>query len=159
MKFFRKYAWVVPLKDKKGVSVVDVFQKILDDSDRKPNKMWIDKGGEFYNSSFKKCLKDNDIEMYSIHNEGKYVVAERFIRTLKTKIYKYMTSISKYVYINKLDGIVNECNDTYHRTIKMKHVDVKDNTYFDFKKKGNDRDPKFNVGDHVRVSKYEIYFC
>ena len=70
-----------------------------------------------------------------------------------------MTSISKYVYINKLDGIVNECNDTYHRTIKMKHVDVKDNTYFDFKKKGNDRDPKFNVGDHVRVSKYEIYFC
>ena len=95
MKFFRKYAWVVPFKDKKGVSVVDVFQKILDDSDRKPNKMWIDKGVEFYNSSFKKWLKDNDIEMYLIHNEGKYVVAERFIRTLKTKIYKYMTSISK----------------------------------------------------------------
>ena len=121
--------------------------------------MWIDKGVEFYNSSFKKWLKDNDIEMYLIHNEGKYVVAERFIRTLKTKIYKYMTSISKYVYIDKLDGIVNECNNTYHRTIKMKHVDVKDNTYFDFKKVGNDRDPKFNVGDHVRVSKYKIYFC
>ena len=65
---FRKYAWLVPLKDKKGVSIVDAFQKILDDWNRKPNKIWVDKGSEFYNSSFKKWLKDNDIEMYSIHN-------------------------------------------------------------------------------------------
>ena len=76
-------------------------------------------------------MKDNDIEMYSIHNEGKSVVAERFIRTLKTKIYKYMTSISKNVYIDKLDNIVSECINTYHRKIKMKPVDVKDNTYID----------------------------
>ena len=127
---FSKYAWVVPLKDKKGVSIVDAFQKILDDSNRKPNKIWVDKGSEFYNNSFKKWLKDNDIEMYSIHNEGKSVVAERFIGTLKTKIYKYMASISENVYINKLDDTVNECN-TYHRTIKMKPVDVKDNAYID----------------------------
>ena len=127
--FFSKYAWVVPLKDKKGVSIVDAFQKILDDSNRKPNKIWVDKGSEFYNSSFKKWLKDNDIEMYSIHNEGKSVVAERFIRTLKNKIYKYMTAISKNVYIDKLDDIVNEYNNTYHRTIKMKPVDVKDITF------------------------------
>ena len=92
---FSKYAWVVPLKDKKGVSIVDAFQKILDDSNRKPNKIWVDKGSEFYNNSFKKWLKDNDIEMYSIHNEGKSVVAERFIRILKTKIYKCMISVSK----------------------------------------------------------------
>ena len=92
---FSKYAWAVPLKDKKSVSIVDAFQKILDDSNRKPNKIWVDKGSEFYNSSFKKWLKDNDIEMYSIHDEGKSVVAKRFIRTLKTKIYKYMTSVSK----------------------------------------------------------------
>ena len=72
--------------------------------------------------------------MYSIHNEGKSVVAERFIRTLKTKIYKYMTSISKNVYLNKLYDIVNEYNNTYHKTIKMKPVNVKDNTYIDFKK-------------------------
>ena len=85
---FSKYAWVVPSKDKKGVSIVDAFQKILDDSNRKPNKIWVDKGSEFYNNSFKKWLKDNDIEMYLIHNEGKSVVAERFICTLKTKIYK-----------------------------------------------------------------------
>ena len=84
---FSKYAWVVPLKDKKGISIVNAFQKILKESDRKPNKIWVDKGSEFYNSSFKKWLKDNDIEMYSIHNEGKSVVAKRFIRTLKTKIY------------------------------------------------------------------------
>ena len=127
---FSKYAWVVPLKDKKGVSIVDAFQKILDDSNRKPNKIWVDKGSEFYNSSFKKWLKDNDIEIYSIHNKGKSVVAERFIGTLKTKIYKYMASISENVYINKLDDTVNECN-TYHRTIKMKPVDVKDNAYID----------------------------
>ena len=98
----------------------NAFQKTLDNSMRKPNKIWVDKGSEFYNSSFKKWLKDNDIEMYSIHNEGKSVVAERFIRTLKNKIYKHMTSISKNGYIDKLDDIVNGCNNSYHRTIKMK---------------------------------------
>ena len=117
--------------------------------------MWVNKGSKFYNDYFKKWLKDNDIEMYSVHNEEKSVVAERFIRTLKTKIYKYMTSVSKNVYIDKLDDIVNEYNNTYHRTIKMKPVDVKDNTYIDFKKEVNDRDPKFKVGDHVRISKYK----
>ena len=81
---FSKYAWVVPLKDKKGVSIVNAFPKILKESDRKPNKIWVNKGSEFYNSSFKKWLKHNNIEIYSIHNEGKSVVAERFIRTLKT---------------------------------------------------------------------------
>ena len=84
---FNKYAWVVLLKDKNGVSIVDAFQKILDKSGGKPNKIWVDRGSKFYNNSFKKWLKDNDIEMYLIHNEGKFVVAERFIRTLKTKIY------------------------------------------------------------------------
>ena len=77
---FSKYAWVAPLKDKKGVSIINAFQKIFDDSNRKPNKKWVDKRSEFYNNSFKKWLKDNDIEMYSIHNEGKSVVAERFIK-------------------------------------------------------------------------------
>ena len=129
---FSKYAWVVPLKDKIGVSIVDALQKILDDSDRKPNKIWVDKENEFYNNSFKKWFKDHDIEMYSIYNEGKSVVAERLIRTLKTKIYKYMTSVSKNVYIDNLDDIVGEYNITYHRTIKIKPAHVKDNTYTDF---------------------------
>ena len=103
----------------------------------------------------KPWLEKNDIEMYSAHNEGKSIVAERFIRTLKNKIYKYMTSISKNVYIDKLDDIVNEYNNTKHRTTQMKPIDVKDNTYIDFVKEVNDDDPKFKVGDHARISKYK----
>ena len=119
---FSKYAWIVPLKDKKGISIVKAFQIILKQSNRcakgttvqhvKPNKIWVDKGSELYNAFFKKWLRDNDIVMYSAHNEGKSVVDERFIITLKSKIYKYMTSISKNVYIDKLDDIVNEYNNT-----------------------------------------------
>ena len=90
--------------------------------------------------------------MYSTHNEGKSVVAERFIITLKSKIYKYMTSISKSVYINKLDDIVDEYNNTYHTTIK-------DNTYINANKEINNKDPKFKVGDHVRISKYKNIFA
>ena len=97
--------------------------------------------------------------MYSIYNEGKYVAAERFIRRLKTKIYKYMTSVSKNVYIDKLDDIVVKYDNTYHRTIKMKPVDVKDNTYIDFNKEGNDKDPKFKLSDHARISKYKNIFA
>ena len=156
---FSKYAWVIPLKDKKGVSIVNAFQRILKESNRKPNKIWLDKGSEFYNISFKKWLKDNDIEIHSTSNEGKSVIAERFIRTLKNKIYKYMTSISKNGYIDKLDDIVRKYNNTYHTSIKMKPVDVKDNTYVDFKKEVNDKDPKFKVGDHVRTSKYKNIFA
>ena len=97
--------------------------------------------------------------MYLIQNEGKSVHTERFIRILKTKIYKYMTSVSKHVFTDKLDDIVNEYNNTYHRTIKMKPVDVKDNTYVDSSKNVNDKDPKFNVGGHVRISKYKNIFA
>ena len=104
---YSKYAWIVPLKDKKGVRFVNAFQSILNKSNRKPNKIWVDKGSEFYNRSMKSWLEKNDIEMYSTHNEGTSVVAERFIRTIKNKIYKHMTSISKNVYIDKLDDIVN----------------------------------------------------
>ena len=82
---FRKYAWVVPMKDKKGVSIVNAFQK-SNDSIRKQSKIWVDKRNELYNNSSKTWLKDNGIEMYSIHNEGKSAVVERIIRTLKTKI-------------------------------------------------------------------------
>ena len=150
---FSKYAWVVPLKDKKGISIVKAFQSILKqtNSKRKPNKIWVDEGSEFYNASFKKWLQGNDIVMYSTHNEGKSVVAERFIRTLKSKIYKYMTSISKNVYIDKLDDIVGEYNSAYHTTIKMKPIDIKDNTYINTDKKINNKDPKFKVGDRVRI--------
>ena len=93
--------------------------------------------------------------MYSTHNEGKSVIAERFIRTLKNKIYKYMTSISKNVIIDKLGDMVNKYNNTYHSTIKMKPVDVKSNTYIESSKEINNKNPKFKIGDTVRISKYK----
>ena len=96
------------MKDKKGITITTTFQKILVESNRKPNKIWVDRGSEFYNRSVKHFLQNNDIEMYSTHNKGKSVIAERFIRTLKNKIYKYMTSVSKNVYTDKLDDIVNK---------------------------------------------------
>ena len=97
--------------------------------------------------------------MYSIHNKGKFAVAERFIRTLKNKIFKHMTAISKNFYFDVLDNIVNKYNNKVHRTIKMKPIDVKDNTYVDSKKELNDKDPKFKVRDHVRISKYKNNFA
>ena len=97
--------------------------------------------------------------MYSTHNEGKSVVTERFIRTLKNKIYKCMTSISKNVYIDKSDDIVNKCINTYHRTIIIKTVDVKPSIYIDFNKENNKEGPKYKVGNHIRISKYKNIFA
>ena len=98
---FGEYAWLFPLED---ITINNTFQKILDKSNYKPNKKWVEKGSEFYKRSMKSWLQDNDVEMCSIHKEEKSAVGERFIRTLK-KIYKYMTSVSKNVYIDKLDEI------------------------------------------------------
>ena len=156
---FRKYAFVVPLKDKKGTSIVNAFQSILDKSKRKPNKIWVDQGSEFYNSFFKKWLKNNDIVMYSTYNEGKSVVAERFIRTLKNKSNKHMTAVSKSVYYVVLDDIVKNYNNTWHSTIKMKPKDVKDNNITKYVEEFNKKDPKFNIGDRARISKYKNIFA
>ena len=89
---FRKYAWVVPIKDKKGTSIVNAFKKIIP-KERKPNKLWVDQGSESYNNTFKDFLKINNTEMYSTCSEGKFAIAERFIKTLKNKIFKHMTAI------------------------------------------------------------------
>ena len=121
---FSKYAWVIPIKDKKGTSIVNAFKKIISEK-RKPNKIWVDQGSEFYNNSFKDFLKINNIEMYSTYNEGKSVVAERFIRTLKNKIFKHMTAFSKNIYFDVLDDVVNKYNNTVHTTIKMKPIVTK----------------------------------
>ena len=102
---FSKYAWVAPLKYKRGIRIVNAFEKKISNG-RKPNKIWVDQGGEFYNNLFKRFLKNKDIEMYSTYNEGKSVFAERFIRTLKNKLFKHMTVISKNVYFDVLDNIV-----------------------------------------------------
>ena len=151
---FSKYAWVVPLKDKRGISIVNAFQKIISEG-RKPNKIWVDQGSEFYNNSFKDFLKINNIEMYSTYNEGKSVVAERFIRTLKNKIFKHMTAVSRNVYFDVLDDIVDKYNDTGHRTIKMKPIDVTSDSYAECNEDSNVTKPKFIVGLYVRISKYK----
>ena len=156
---FSKYAWVVPLKDKKGVAIVNAFQKILDSSKRKPNNLWVDQGSEFYYNHFKKILKDNDISIYSTYNEGKSVVAERFIKILNNKTSKRMTAISKNVHFHVLDYIVDEYKNTYHKTIKMKPVGVGDDSFAEYNEKSNEKDPKFKIGDHVRISKYKNIFA
>ena len=119
---FSKYAWVTSLK---GLTITNDFQKILAESNREPNEILVDKGSVFYDRSLKSWVQDCDLEIYSTHNEVIFAAAERFIRTLKNKISKYMASKSKYVHINKLDDRVNKYNNTYQSAIKMKPVDVK----------------------------------
>ena len=115
------------------------LKKILSDSNRKSNKIWVDQGSEFYNNCFKDFLKINNIEMYPTYKKGKSVVAERFIRILKTKIFKHMTAVSKNVCFDVLDDIVNKYNNTVHKTIKMKPIGVMGDIYAkyseDFNKK------------------------
>ena len=156
---FSKYAWIFPLKDKKGITIVNPFQKILDSSNRKPNEIWVDQSGEFNNKFLKRFLKINNIEMNSTYNEGKSVVPERFIRTLENKIFKHMTALSKNVYFDVLDDIVKKYNNTVHRTIKLKPIDVTSNPYAEYNENSNEKDPKFKVGGHVRISKYKNIFA
>ena len=134
-------------------------KKKLNDSNRKPNKLWVDQVSEFYNKSFKDLLKINNIAMYSTYNEGKSIVAERFIRTLKNKILKHMTAISKNVYCNVLHDTVNTYNNTVHRTINMKPVDITDDFYVKYNKGLYKKYPKFKVSDYARISNYKNIFA
>ena len=151
-----KYAFVVPLKDKKGTDIANAFKSILNYSKNKSNKIWVDQSSEFYESHFKKYLKDNNIEIYSTHNERKSV--ETFVTTLKNKIYNHITAISKNVCFDVLDDIVDEYNNTYHRTIKMKPTDVKNDSFAEYIEESNKKDPKFKAGNHIRISKYKNIF-
>ena len=156
---YSKYAFVVPLKDKKGISIVNGFNKIIKQSNRKPNKIWVDQGDEFYNNVFKKWFSDNDIIMYSTFNEGKLVVAERFIRTLKNKLYRHKTATGKNVYYDVLDGIVNEYNNTKDSTIKIKPNDYGYNNKRVYIDEHNEKDSRFKVGGRVRISKFKNIFA
>ena len=153
---YSKYAFVIPLKDKKGISIVNGFNKIIKQFNRKPNKIWVDQGGEFYNNGFKKWLSDNDIIMYSTYNEGKSAVAERF-RTLKDKLYIDMAATGKNVYYDVLDDVVKKYNNTKHSTIKMKPIDVGDNNKRVYIDEHNKKDSRFKVGDRVTISNSKIY--
>ena len=154
---YSKYAFVIPLKDKKGITIVNAFNKIIKQSNGNPNKIWVDQGSEFYNNVFKKWLSDNDI-INSTYNEGKSVVAERFIRTLKNKLYKHMTATGQNVYYDVLDDVVNKYNNSKHNSIKMKPIDVKNNkrVYID---EHNEKDSRFKRGDRVSISKFKNIFA
>ena len=151
VEFFSKYAWVITLEDKEGITITNAFTNILSESNRKPKKRWVDKKSEFYNRSIKSWLQENGIETYSTYNEEISVAAERFIKTLRVNI-----SI-KNVYIDKSDSIVK--NTTIHITIKMKPADVKSSKYIDFNKENNKEYNKFGVGDYVTISKCQIIFA
>ena len=99
-------------------------------------------------------MKDNNIELYSTYNEGKSVVAERFIKGLKNRIFKHMTAVSKNLYFDVLDDAVDKYNNTFHGTIKVKPIDVKSDSYAEYNVDSNEKDPKFKVDDHVRILKY-----
>ena len=156
---YSKYVSVVPLKDKKGISVTNGFNKIIKQSGRKPNKIWVNQGSEFYNHVFKRWLSRNNIIMYSTYNEGKSVVAERFIRTLKNKLYKHMMATGKNIYYDVLDDIVNEYNNTKHNTIKMKPKDVGNNNKRVYIDEHNEKRSRFKIGDRVRISKFKNIFA
>ena len=135
------------MKDKEAIVIINAFQKFLNEIELKPNKIWVDKGSEFYNRLMKLFLQDNDMEMYLVSNEGKPIFAERFIRTLKNKVYKYMTPVSKNVYIDKSADIFNEYSNKYHKPIKIKFYWCKvKQLYWQAVKcnvENNDKDPKF----------------
>ena len=97
--------------------------------------------------------------MYSAYNKEESVVAERFIRALKNKIYKPMTAASKNVYFDVLNDIVDKYNNTYHRTIKIKPIDTKFDSHAEYNVDSNEKHPKFKIGDHLRVSRYENIFA
>ena len=156
---FSKYGWLIPLKDKTGKSVASALKTIF--KERKPEMMWVDKGKEFYNKDVKEL-----IELYSTENEEKSSVVERWIRTMKEKMWKYFTTNSTNVYINVLPDLVREYNNTRHSSIKMSPVEASEKknefkvwkTLYPNRLDILDINPKFSVGDKVRISKKKELF-
>ena len=148
---------VVPLKDKRGISIVNGFQKRISKG-RKPNKIWVDLGGEFYNDLFKRFLKINNIDTYSTYNEGKSVLLRDLLGPWITKSLGTWQLFQKDVYFDDLDGVVNKYNNTVHRTIKVKRINVTSDSYTEYNEDFNEKDPKFKVGYPVRISKYKNIF-
>ena len=161
---FSKYAWVIPIKDKKGETITNAFKGIL--NNRKPTYLWTDKGKEFYNSTFEDYLKENGITLYSTQNEEKSSVIERFNRTLKGKMFKEFTVKNNTIYTDILQKIVREYNNAYHSTIKMKpkEASMKKNESITFlnsyysKAPIKLKKPFFKIGDKVRISKHRGIF-
>ena len=117
---FSKYSWSIPLMDKTGKAITDAFNRITKMSNRKPKKLWVDRGTEFFNRTMDQWLKSNDVERYNTYNEGKAVVVERFNRTLKSRMWRYFTANNTYNYIDVIDAFLWQYSNSRHRSIKMK---------------------------------------
>ena len=161
---FSKYAWVIPLKNKTGPSLVEAFKRILV-SGRKPEKVMTDQGTEFFNRHFKALMKEEKIELYNTYNETKASIVERLIRTLKTKMWQYFTAKKTMRYIDVLPELVYSYNHSVHRSIKARPVDVTaDNetkiwhTLYDDHDVVKNVKYKFKIGDQVRISKVKRTF-
>ena len=162
---FSKYAWCVPLKNKTGASVVAALADIVKKSDRKPQYLWVDRGGEFYNRVVDGWLKQHDIHRYSTYNEGKAVVVERFNRTLKTAMWKYFTARNTHRYIDVISRLLDQYNNKIHSSTQMSPVDgskkVNEQRVAAALNRHRDpphKKPKFKIGDRVRISKYKGVF-
>lgn len=161
---FSKFSFAIPLKSKSAGDVTDAMVSVL--KLRKPKKIHVDKGTEFWNSKFKSLMKKHNIHMYSTFSNLKASIVERFNRTLKEKMFKHFSLIGKYKYYDVLPQLVLDYNQTVHSKIKMRPIDVtKENSrqlyqriYLKDKLKVNDRKNKFNVGDVVRISKFKHIF-
>jgi len=165
---FSKKAWVIKMKNKTGQATVEAFQQILDSTTRKPLKIQVDNGSEFYNKDFKRLCEKNNIKLYSTFSELKASIVERFNRTIREKLQRYFTHVDNNRYVEVLDDLVKSYNNTFHRSIKTLPNLVKKedeakiflNLYKYNKKEGDlkEIDLKFNVGDKVRISKSKTLF-
>ena len=151
-------SWVLYLIDKKGKTIIEVFQKTLDESGPNPNQIWVD-NNKFYNRSMKPSMQDYNIEISFTYNEETPVVPERFVKTFKNNNNKHLTGVLKNMYFNKFSGIVDAYNNTIHSSIKIKPVNVIPDTCINFDNHNNIRKPIFEAGDHVRISKHKNIFA
>ena len=158
---FSKYGWIVPLKDKKGETIVKALKEIFKESGRRPDKLWTDKGREFFN----KDVRDL-VYLYATENEEKSSIAERWIRTMKEKMFKYFTDYNTNKYIDVLPELVEDYNNTVHSSTKLTPTDASKeenelkvwrNLYPD-RYKTSRLNPKFSVGDKVRITKKKTVF-
>jgi hypothetical protein len=161
---FSKYAWSVPLKDKRALTVLDALKQTVKCSGRVPKHLWVDEGKEFYNNDMTTWLEENNIIRYSTHGEHKSAVVERFNRTLKANMWQRFTAENTRNWIDMLDKLMFEYNNRYHNTIKMKPIEASKQTNKvsvwynynqDIKPVGK---PKFKVGDKVRISRIKGLF-
>ena len=162
---FSKFAWCVPLKNKTGPTILKEVKEIVDKSKRKPHKIWVDQGGEFYNKDFKKWTKDNGIEIYSTYGDSKSVVVERFIRTIKDKIAQEFTAENTRNWVHLLPAITKSYNSSKHRTIKMspKEASKPENelqvyTNLNSESPTKKQKAKYKVNDEVRISRIKETF-